>query len=123
MAKHNEVGKWGEDIAVETLVAKGCAIVARNWRMGAYEVDIIAMKGRRIIFVEVKTRTATDDNPLDAVDRKKMMRIARAANAYVQAYDIPHEVQFDLISIIGTKDNYKVVHEEDAFYPPLKTYR
>lgn len=123
MATHNILGKWGEDLACERLVAEGCAIVQRNWRVGHYEVDIIAMRGSRIIFVEVKTRSHRDDDPLDAMDRRKMMRIARSANAYVQMYDIRQEVQFDIFAIRGTPDDYEIEHIADAFFPNQRSYR
>ena len=55
--------------------------------------------------------------------REKMMRMVRSANAYMQHYDLPHEVQFDVIAITGNKDNYEIEHIPDAFYPPLKSYR
>lgn len=123
MAKHNETGAWGEDLACRHLIENGYAIVETNWRLSHYEIDIIAMKGDRIVFVEVKTRSSDFLDPVDAVDKKKMMRMVRAANAYVLYNNIPHEVQFDIITILGTPDNYELEHIPDAFYPPLKTYR
>lgn len=119
MAQHNEIGQWGEDIACEKLITEGYAINQRNFRIGHYELDIIAMKGNRIVFVEVKTRSNIDSDPIEAIDNKKIMRMVRAANAYVIAYDIPHEVQFDIITIVGTPDNYKLEHIPDAFFAPL----
>lgn len=126
MARHNELGKWGEQIAVDLLVTKGYAIVERNWRAGNLEVDIVAMKDNRIVFVEVKTRSSEFVDPLDAIDRRRVSRIVRAANSYVKAYNIPHEVQFDVIIIIGTPESGnmpQVEHIPDAFLPPLRTIR
>ena len=126
MARHNELGKWGEQLAVDLLVTKGYAIVERNWRAGNLEVDIVAMKDNRIVFVEVKTRSSKFVDPLDAIDRRRVSRIVRAANSYVKAYNIPHEVQFDVIIIIGTPESGnmpQVEHIPDAFLPPLRTIR
>lgn len=126
MARHNELGKWGEQLAVDLLVTKGYAIVERNWRAGNLEVDIVAMKDNRIVFVEVKTRSSGFVDPLDAIDRRRVSRIVRAANSYVKAYNIPHEVQFDIIIIIGTPecgDMHQIEHIPDAFLPPLRTIR
>lgn len=126
MARHNELGKWGEQLAVDLLVTKGYAIVERNWRAGNLEVDIVAMKDNRIVFVEVKTRSSEFVDPLDAIDRRRVSRIVRAANSYVKAYNIPHEVQFDVIIIIGTPeggDTPQIEHIPDAFLPPLRTIR
>lgn len=121
MARHNETGLWGEELACEKLITLGYAICERNFRIGHYELDIIAMKDNRIIFVEVKTRTNPNSDPLDAIDNKKIARMVRAANAYVIAYDIPHEVQFDIITICGTPENYTIEHIPDAFTAPLST--
>ncbi len=126
MARHNELGKWGEQLAVDLLVTKGYAIVERNWRAGNLEVDIVAMKDNRIVFVEVKTRSSGFVDPLDAIDRRRISRIVRAANSYVKAYNIPHEVQFDVIIIIGAPeggDTPQIEHIPDAFLPPLRTIR
>jgi putative endonuclease len=123
MARHNQIGSWGENLACETLIADGCAIVDRNWRSGHYEVDIIAMKGNRIIFVEVKTRTNPLDDPVADVTRQKMRRIVCSANAYVQMYNIPHEIQYDIIAITGNPHDYKIEHIKDAYFPNLRTYR
>lgn len=122
MSKHNDVGKWGEDIACEKLIKAGYAIVERNWRMHHYEIDIIASRGSRIIFVEVKTRTNKDEDPLDAIDKNKIRRMAVAANVYMRFANHNLEPQFDIIGITGTPDDYNIEHIEDAFFPPLKTY-
>ncbi len=111
MARHNETGKWGETVAAEYLAANGYAIAERNWREGHNEIDIVAYKGHRIIFVEVKTRTKDHDDPLTAVDHKKTMRLIRAAQVYVDAHDINHEMQFDIIAINGSPDDYKIEHK------------
>ena len=122
MARHNETGRWGEDIAAEYLAANGYAIADRNWRCGHYEIDIVAYKGARIIFVEVKTRSDNDEDPLEAVDKDKTSRLIRAAVVYINAYEIDHEIQFDLIAINGISSDYTIEHIPDAFIPPLKTY-
>lgn len=122
MALHNKVGSWGENVATELLVSKGYAIVERNWKMNGYEIDIIAMHGSRIVFVEVKTRTSTQSDPLAAVDRRRMKRMAVAAHHYILMNNIPHEPQFDLIAVSGSVGNHQIEHVADAFLPPLRTY-
>lgn len=122
MAEHNKLGTWGERVACELLIADGYAIMEQNWRMGHYEIDIIASKGNRIVFVEVKTRADDYVDPLLAVDVKKQTRMGRVANAYMQYYDIPLEAQFDIILIIGNEESYRIEHFADAFLPPMKRY-
>lgn len=124
MATHNEIGQWGENIAREYLVAKGYAIVESNVRMGKKELDIVAMHDSRIVFVEVKTRTNPDFDPLDALDHKKIRNLAQAADAYVCSRRIPHEVQFDIIVVVGTPhEGHQIEHYPDAFMAPLSAIR
>ncbi|MDE7457467.1 MAG: YraN family protein, partial [Muribaculaceae bacterium] len=106
----------------EYLGANGDAIADRNWRCGQYGMEIVAYKGSRIIFVEVKTRSDNDEDPLEAVDKDKTSRLIRAAVVYINTYEIDHEIQFDLIAINGTSSDYTIEHIPDAFIPPLKTY-
>ncbi len=124
MAEHNDIGRWGENIAREYLAAKGYAIVESNVRMGKKELDIVAMHGSRIVFVEVKTRTNPDFDPLEAMDARKIRNLSYAADAYVRSRRIPHEVQFDIIVIAGVPHGeYRVEHYPDAFLAPLSTTR
>lgn len=123
MASHNELGKWGEGLAKELLIAKGYTIVEENWRLGHFEIDLIASFKNRIIFVEVKTRSTHFNDPADAVNSAKQQRMARAADAYIRQFNIPLEAQFDIITIIGTEQHHEVEHIPDAFLPPLRSYR
>lgn len=123
MSRHNRIGKWGEQVAYDLLVSKGYAIRETNWRLYRYEIDIVAMHGNRIVFVEVKTRTNREDNPAEAVDRRRQSRMAIAAHNYVQINNLPHEVQFDIITVSGTPDDYAVEHIPDAFWPSVRTIR
>ena len=60
MSRRSELGRMGEQYAAEYLIAKGYAILARNWRMGHLEVDIIGREGDEVVFVEAKTRQGAD---------------------------------------------------------------
>ncbi len=122
MSDHNDLGAWGESIAREHLIAQGYAIVARNYKIANHEIDIIATKGTRIAFIEVKTRSSSIVDPTRAIDRRRMMRMATAATAFLRAFPSPYEPQFDVISIIGTPANYILEHIPDAFRPPLRTH-
>lgn len=122
MAKHNDTGHNGEQIAREFLLKQGYSIAGVNIRIGNYEIDFIATYESKIIFVEVKTRTGKQADPLEAIDKKKISRLCRAAETYLQTYDIPHEPQFDVITIImpDNADGEPVIeHFPDAFRPPL----
>lgn len=122
MARHNTLGKVGEDAACSYLSAKGYAIVERNARIGHLEIDIVAMSGTRLVCVEVKTRT--DDSGLSGIEgitRTKMQGLVRAADAYVKSRELPFEVQFDIL-LVNADHNGGIVgieHIPDAFYPPI----
>lgn len=119
MAQHNDLGRWGEAAAADYLSQNGYAIVERNARIGRTEVDIIAMKGDSIMFVEVKTRSTHFKDPVDAITPDKIRRLTRAADTYVRTMNIPHRPQFDVIAIVGTKSKFELVHYPDAFLPAL----
>lgn len=124
MAFHNDLGKFGEELATEFLIKKGYSILDRNWRSGNLEIDIIAATRTEIIFVEVKTRS--DDtfmNPEDAVNWQKQRNITIAANHYIHYKKINLEPRFDVISIIINKSRKEITHHEDAFLPVSRRRR
>ena len=122
MAQHNDTGSWGEQVATEYLITKGYTIRETDWRGDKVEIDIVAEINRRLVIVEVKTRSDGFVDPLMAVDVKKQHNLVRAANAYINYYDLDIDIQFDIITIVGTRDNYKLEHFPDAFFAPLRTY-
>ena len=123
MARHNALGKWGEQLAVDKLASEGWAIVERNWRVGHLEIDIIARRDGVMVFAEVKTRADGDTDPFEAVTKAKISHMMRAAETYMRHTDARFQPQFDLFAINGTPDGeYTLEHVPDAFYAPLKTY-
>ena len=116
MADHNELGKKGEQIAIDFLVKKKYKILEKNYRYLKLEVDIIAQKENILVAVEVKTRT-TDffGNPQEFVDPKKIKRLLSAIDNYVIEKELEVEVRFDNIAIIHYKQQTKIEHLKDAF--------
>lgn len=123
MATHNDLGKWGEEMAVQHLRKQGYTILDRDWRFGHRDLDIVARTpdGIVVVFVEVKTRTSdVVSSPHDAVDARKIKSLGAAANAYVKEFQIWDELRFDIISIIGDRSETALLeHVEDAFNPLL----
>ncbi|WP_338356109.1 YraN family protein [Yeosuana marina] len=117
MAQHNELGKKGEQLAVNFLIEKGYDIVERNYRFDKAEVDIIAQKEDILAIIEVKTRS-TDDfgNPQDFVKPKQIQRLVKAVNEYVTVNELDVEVRFDIIGIVKQGNQFKIEHLENAFY-------
>ena len=56
MATHNDLGHWGEDLAAEYLQDKGYIILERDWKSGHRDLDIIALDGDTVVFVEVSRK-------------------------------------------------------------------
>jgi putative endonuclease len=120
MAEHNEFGKAGEEIAADFLIRKGYKILAKNWRSGKNEIDIIALVGETLVVVEVKSRHSNyAGEPEMAVTRDKQRALIRAANAYLNRNGMENEVRFDIVSVLVVKGQENIQHIEDAFYPTL----
>ncbi len=123
MAKHNELGRLGEDMAVEYLREKGYGVLERNWKVGDLEVDIIARVGETIVLVEVKTRSSDwMQRPEEAVDRRRRDRLCRAANAYVKGKRWNGDVRIDIIAIVLNERRKEINHIEDAVHPRGRFY-
>ncbi|MDX1277485.1 YraN family protein [Oceanihabitans sediminis] len=117
MAQHNELGKIGEDLAVDYLLQKGYYILERNYRFQKAEVDIIAKLNDVLAIVEVKTRSTIDfGNPQDFVKPKQIQRLVKAVDEYVIANELDVEVRFDIIAVVKTGKTYEIEHLENAFY-------
>ena len=117
MAQHNELGKKGEQLAVDFILEKGYEIVARNYRFDRAEVDIIAKQNDILAIIEVKARTTTDfGNPEDFVKPKQIKNLIKAVDEYVTVNDLDVEVRFDIIAITKNGKNYNIEHLENAFY-------
>jgi putative endonuclease len=93
----NRLGRVGEFAAIALLFAKGYQILARNLRTPVGEIDIVARRGRVLVFIEVKSRTATAD--LDALGPVQRRRLVRAAEAFrgMRPRLRPLDVRFDLV--------------------------
>lgn len=120
MARHNQLGKSGEEYAADYLASHGYVIRDVNWRSGKLELDLVASRDNLLIVVEVKTRSSEEyEYPEDAVTIGKIRRTVRAAEAYVRMFDLPFEIRFDVIAVIGKEPPFEIRHIEDAFVAPL----
>lgn len=94
-------GAEGERVAMEWLRNNGYLIVERNWRSAPHEVDIIALSNDGAYhFVEVKTRHAGAlTSPIEAMTRKKISNLVRAANHYIEAHSLQAEAWIDFMGV------------------------
>ena len=123
MAEHNDLGKWGEDMAADYLENQGYVLCERDWQLDNRDLDIVAYDPQRKMLVVVEVKTRTDDElqqPEEAVGRTKQRNLAIAANAYIKGNTIDDPVRFDIISVVGTVGHLqKLDHLVDAFNPML----
>ncbi|MEC4003371.1 YraN family protein [Flavobacterium sp. SUN052] len=117
MAEHNDLGKLGEELAVEFLQQNGYEILETNWAFQKAEIDIIAQKENTLAIVEVKTRSSIEFGlPQDFVKSSKIQLLVKAVNEYVISNDLDLEVRFDIIAIYKEGKEFKMDHIEEAFY-------
>jgi len=102
-------GKAGEKFAADYLVKKGLTILETNYRVREGEIDLIALDGEVIIFIEVKSRYSDKcDLPIMAIDEKKQEKIRRVAEIYLAGKGwMEREVSFDAFTIRFDKTRKK----------------
>lgn len=120
MAEHNDLGKWGEDVALAYLLDQGYRLLDRNWHQGHRDLDLIMQQDDTLVIVEVRTRRNNlFMDPEQTVDALKMVSLSKAANAYIRLHRISLNIRFDIVAITGTpSSDFTINHIEDAFYPP-----
>jgi putative endonuclease len=117
VAEHNELGKKGEELAVEFLLNEGYKILDRNWTFQKAEIDIIAQKENILAVIEVKTRSSSDFGlPQDFVKSKKIQLLIKAVNAYINDREIDFVIRFDIIAVQKNGESFAIEHLTDAFY-------
>ena len=122
MDNRQETGRRGEELACRYLTELGHTVLARNWRSGHLEIDLVSLSGDGIHFVEVKTRRPPlQAEPQDNVTGKKQNRICKAANAFLNKVDIPYvrdaECHCDGVAVTLEETGPRVVYIPDAYYP------
>jgi putative endonuclease len=123
------LGALGEDLAVEHIRRLGFVVVARNLRTSRGEIDLIAFDGHTLVFVEVKTRRASnrrrglcpEDQPLAWLRSSQRTRIKKLACAWLyenaNARPNAHTIRFDAVGVIvdGTDRLLRLDHIEGAW--------
>jgi putative endonuclease len=117
-----ELGRLGEDIACRYLEDMGHTILARNWRSGHLEIDIVSLAKDGIHFVEVKTRRRNiQAAPQENVGPTKQSRITKAALSFLKSKKgLPygnHECSFDVVAITLEKNGTKLEWIPQAYIP------
>ena len=96
------VGRRGENLAVEYITKSGYRVIGRNIQCGHGELDIIAWDQKTLCFIEVRTRDNTDHgHPLETVDAVKKRRLCASASHYMNRWNGPWpELRFDVVGIV-----------------------
>jgi putative endonuclease len=105
-AQRQRIGRAAEDLVATRLVACGWELVERNARTRFGELDIVALDGRTLVFVEVKGGRENSafgpERPILGVDRRKQQRVRRLATAWMgERRDVPYyaEIRFDAVGV------------------------
>jgi len=113
------LGARGETAAADYLKRQGYRILARQQRLRSGEIDLVALDGQTVVFVEVKTRRSRQKGgPGEAVERSKQRRLTRAATAYLKRHgllDCP--ARFDVVAVTWPTgdDRPHIEHFQHAF--------
>jgi putative endonuclease len=116
-----ELGRYGEALAAEHLLAEGYELLARNWRCARGELDLVALApDGTVCFVEVKTRSGNAfGTPAEAVTLRKARRIHGLAMAWLGEHRPPGHrggLRFDVVSVVRRRGFAPVLtHLQGAF--------
>ena len=112
-------GRSAEAAAVAWLEARGYRIEARNHETPAGEIDAVARDGDTLCFIEIKARDSDEfGSPLAAVDRRKQLRLGRAAAFYLLQEPWDGPCRFDVLGLTGTADGWRYELVQNAFELP-----
>src|SRR3954463_893010 len=118
LLKPQPLGRRGEDAAARYLKKLGYILIARGHRDNIGELDLVAVDGRTVVFIEVKTRTTHDaGHPADAVDEAKQRRLTRLALSYMKRHDLLEcSARFDVVAVTWpARGGPTIEHFQNAF--------
>lgn len=115
--RQQTLGTEGERAAERYLRAQRYAILARNYRCKLGEVDLVALDGRTVVFVEVKTRRGEGfGTPFEAVTHHKRRQISRVAQYYLVRHRLlDREARFDVVGVWWEGDQPRCELIKNAF--------
>jgi putative endonuclease len=111
------LGSGGERAAADFLRERGYHVLERNFRCRGGEIDLIALDGGVLVFVEVKVRrTLSRGAPIEAVTLAKQSRVRRAAQEYLTFCGrVFRRIRFDVICVMKTTKTTDITHLKAAF--------
>jgi putative endonuclease len=114
-------GEQGERVAERWLRRRGWRILDRRWRSGRRDLDLVAVQGDVVAFVEVKARRRNEfGGPVEAVGWRKQRELRRSAACWIDRHGAPGQAyRFDVIGVWMAPGQVRVRHVADAFASPL----
>lgn len=126
MSRTNNVPNLGhiyEPMVADYLREKGYIIVQQNYKIGNYEVDLIARDGGDLVFIEIKSRqfSVSMEDVEEVIPLKKQRKLVQVADSFSRYYKYPyHSLRFDYIFVKHTSGSTpEITHIVNAFYPEL----
>lgn len=116
--RRHVLGHEGEEAAAEFLADRGWEVLARRFRLGHHDLDLVARRGNLVVFVEVKTRHSHRfGSPLQALGHRQRRAQTRVAQVWLQRHGRPGDrYRFDLIVVDhGGSGPPRIEHVEDAW--------
>ncbi|MDD5963257.1 MAG: YraN family protein [Candidatus Egerieousia sp.] len=121
MERRQLLGRIGEEMALHHLEELGYRLLARNWRSGHKELDLVMEDEKKLRIIEVRCRSLRTTaggviaEPSLTVNRIKQRRLISAANAYAKRHNIGKEIVFDIVSIIADGSTFHLEYLPEAF--------
>lgn len=108
-------GRWGEEAASRYLKAKGYRIIERNFRCRLGEIDIIALDGTELVFIEVKARRNLNFGlPCESITTVKIKHLKKAVACYASTCPVRYRgVRLDVIEILAMEGRIHIHHIEN----------
>ena len=112
-----ELGQRAEDLACEYLSNQGLTVVERNYYIRGGELDIVALDGEMVVFVEVRSKSSQQYGlPEETISVKKRQFLYRAAEQYLTKNEwLERNCRFDVISVLFEAENVQIKWYKDAF--------
>lgn len=111
-----KIGKIGEEFARKYLKDKGYQVLEQNCRTRYSEIDLICQKDNELVFVEVRTKTNERFGlPEESLNKKKINKLIRSANAYVVKKRWPGPCRIDAVCVVLVQDGTanRIEHHEN----------
>lgn len=110
-----QTGSKGEEAAAQWLEQQGYTLLHKNWTRGHGDIDLILVKDRFLVFVEVKTRYGLGNLEEAMPSRKQQRALLEQAERFIQQHNKPEEYRFDLVVVNYSDGGVEFFHFPSVF--------